>query len=117
MYFNTIKQIKERVIFLKGGILYAKVNKTEELSRESEAITHEKQHNFFITDTSRSKCTAHMTAEAGSCGRPHSSSHPGSGPTAGELTAHSQEEHSPGFRVEGRRSFFEPLRVCSSSEC
>lgn len=55
MYFNTVKQIKERAIFLKGGILYGKVNKTEELSRKSEVITHEKQHVFFIIETSRSK--------------------------------------------------------------
>ena len=94
VYFNTIKQIKERVIFLKGGILYAKVNKTKEPSRKSEVITHEKPHVFFITEMSRSKCARHVTAKAGSWGG-HTHLLIGFGPREGELTAQGPEGHSP----------------------
>ena len=101
MYFNTIKQIKERVIFLKGGILYAKVNKTKELSRKSEVITHEKQHVFFITETSRFKCARRMMAKAGSWGG-HTHLPIGFGPTAGRADRAKRRKDAP-HRSQMRR--------------
>ena len=108
VYFNAIKQIKERVIFLKGGILYAKVNKTKEPSRKSEVITHEKPHVFFITEMSRSKCAQHVMAKAGSwVGCPHLLI--GFRPREGELTAQGLKGHSPPISGEKESTFHPAL--------
>ena len=116
VYFNTIKQIKERVIFLKGGILYAKVNKTKEPSRKSEVITHEEPHVFFITEMSRSKCARHVTAKAGSWGgRAHLLL--GFWPREGKLTAQGPEGHSPRSQVGRRAHFIQPCFLLNRLTC